>query len=164
MLEKWEKQPGSVGLLVGFVAMPLLWWLRSRLIYLAFGYGSPSSLDFIAFYCIWGAIPGAICGRGVSQALFAWRQQDGRKTKSNLLWHGGVVFVFFALFIAYRVWLFSQMPGIKVPLLNSSVPLWFSIAFTLTLNDFPFQCASLMLFIGLSLRSRPSKSPPFHRL
>ena len=154
MIEKWEKHPGRVGLLIGFVAIPLLWWLQSRLIYLAFGYGSPSSFEFIAFYWIWGAIPGAICGRGISQSLFAWRQQDGRKTKSNLLWHGGVAFAVLLLMYVHLIWQLSQNPSTEVVLFGFSLSPWLGVLLGSTLSNLPFQCTLLMLFIGLLMRSR----------
>lgn len=153
MIEKWERQPLRVGMVAGFISLPILWILQGYLLHLAFGSRSPSS-ELLLRYFVMGAIPGAILGAGVSKAALARRHGDGGAAKWHLVRHGGAVFTLFLLLHAPYIWRASQNTSLKTFLFGFPVPPWFGVLAAAMLSNLPFQCALLMLFVGLLMRSR----------
>lgn len=153
MLEKWERQPARVGMLLGFVAVPLGWWLQSALI--KFVFYSDGPLAFVLYYSIWGAIPGAVLGAGISKSVSALRQENQKHAKRYLIRYGAVVLTLLLGRSAYAYWLFAHQLGSgNARLFNWPVPLWLAVSLGTLISDLPFQIALLMLFIGLLMRPR----------
>lgn len=155
MLEKWERQPVRVGMLLGFVAMPLGWWLRDASLRLALGFGSDTTLYFqLLHFFAAGALPGAILGAGLSKAAFAWRRGDEEAAKRHLVVYSALVGLLSLLLVAPGAGAMLQNAALKVQFLGREVSPRTAFVIATIVVSFPLHCAVLTLFISLLMRAR----------
>ena len=146
MIEKWQRQPGRVGMVAGFVALPILWWLQECVLRLATSYFLPSSREILNYFAQ-GALPGAVLGAGISQAYFAFHKGERRQAKRDLLFSSALVLG--AILIS-----FLGRSG-RLRMYGFFIPGWLSFWLNPDLyKNFAFQVAVLVFFIGLLMRSR----------
>ena len=162
MIEKWERSPQRIGMVVGFVALPLLWWLQDYLLHLALGFRGPSRLEPIECFAA-GAIPGVILGAGISKAAFAARQGHFRQAKWHLLIYSCGIVGWKAVTSSVDLWQHWPRPA---PGTSLGIVTFYGIHFSWWAHSlflhlvwknifyFPLHAAILMFFIGLLMRSR----------
>lgn len=150
MIEKWERQPIRIGMVVGFVVLPTLWILQEIILRLATGYHLPLS-DEIRYFITGGALPGAILGAGISQAYFANQKGEFKQARRDLLLHS--VLVLSAVMLQVT---FSNGGGfLQIGTNRLSIPPWLDFWINPAIyKNFAFQSALLMFFIGLLMRPR----------
>lgn len=155
MLRSWEKHSQRVGMVAGFVVLPLLWWLQDALLFSVFGIGSRSESELFLYF-LGGAIPGVILGAGISKAVLASRQNEWGDAKWHLISHAAaVLFLFFWFATAPGIWSEMQRPSGGTFLLGIYLPRWLAIFISKeNLTFLPLQLAILMLFIGFAMRSK----------
>ncbi|HEX9995948.1 MAG TPA: hypothetical protein VGB45_02300 [Abditibacterium sp.] len=132
MLEKWRRGPQKIGMALGFVALPLLWFIQDKLLRFGIGLSWSPNLELLDHF-VAGAVPGAILGAGISKAIFAVTNNNWSDCKRQLIGHSLAVLTLIALLIF----------GIPLSLHNWRLPLFL-----------PLHLALLMFFLGLLMRSR----------
>lgn len=144
-MNKWERQPLRVGMLLGFTLIPLLAIIEEYALRRLLGRSSLSHYELIAFFKP-GAFFGAVLGAGALQALASYRSGNLCHTRWHLLWHGGAIFLL-SLYSLYRVF------GLWAPSPTFSYLDDFLVTHWITRN-LSLHCALLMLFLGLLMRSK----------
>lgn len=162
MQENWEKHPQRIGMVVGFVALPLLWMLQEVVLRLAFGAPMPFASDLLRCFAV-SAIPGAILGAGISQAVLARQAGNWRRSKRHLLFHSFVIVAWYAATSSISLWQHwpRLAPGTSLGIVTfGGIQFsWWAFPFFLHLVwanafKFPLHCALLTLFVGFLMRSR----------
>lgn len=157
MLGKWERHPQGVGMIVGFILLPLLWILQEAMFQMVEGQ------RLIALFQMTniirgGALPGAILGSGISQAYFAVRRRDYRQAKPCLLLSSILVLLSVWLPLAFELAFSNRRGSSQVGIdgfLIFSIPYWSRVLIQpLFERNLAFAMAFLTLFIGLLMRSR----------
>lgn len=132
MIEKWERHPMRIGMLAGFVLLPLLWCLQEHLLHFVFGFNSAFNFQLINYFAA-GAFQGIILGAGVSKAAFAARYEDWGDAKWCLISHGAIALTFSIVLL--------------MPSMGRNIHIFL-------LTYLPLHGALLLLFIGIAMRSR----------
>lgn len=155
MLQKWERQPGRVGMLLGFVAIPLGWWLRDALLRFALGLSSDTTLYFQLLHVFaGGAIPGALLGAGLSTAAAAGREGHWKAAKRHLIIYSALAALLSLLLVTPVARTMLQGASQRVSILGHELSPKTALVIGTFLVSFPLHCALLMLFIGLLMRPR----------